>query len=139
MNALGQSPDFQASRMDSLLQFYKETRERFPGIAEKTDREHLKAGWELCDEYAYMWFHSLADMLNEEMRKQTSVDDAGTVFDFMRDQFLIRTAAVRTCIDVSFVENLFWEVSPEKAHIYWLRMPDLLKSLYLGFHSKPPC
>lgn len=125
--------------MDSIRQLYIQTRERFPGIVEKTDKEHLKAGWELDDEDAYMWFHSLADMLNEEMRTQMSAEVAGTVFDFMSDQFLIGTRDVRNCIDVSFVENLFWEVSPQKALAYWLRMPDLLKNLYLGFHSKPPC
>jgi hypothetical protein len=125
--------------MDSLVQFYEETRESLPHIVEKTDREHLRAGWELDDEHAYMWFHSLADMLNEEMRKQTSLEVAGAVFDFVRDQFLIGTGDVRNCIDVSFVENLYWEVPPEKARMYWLRMPDLLKKLYLGFHSKPPC
>ena len=126
--------------MDSILHFYIQTRERIPSIVEKTNKEHLRAGWDLeDDEHAYMWFHSLADMLNEEMRKQMSVEVAGIVFDFMSDQFLIGTADVRNCIDVSFVENLFWEVPPQKARIYWLRMPDLLRKLYLGFHSKPPC
>jgi hypothetical protein len=126
--------------MDSILHFYIQTRERIPSIVEKTNKEHLRAGWDLeDDEHAYMWFHSLADMLNEEMRKQMSVEVAGIVFDFMSDQFLIGTADVRHCIDVSFVENLFWQVPPQKARIYWLRMPDLLKKLYLGFHSKPPC
>jgi hypothetical protein len=125
--------------MDSLLQFYRETRERFPGIVEKTDKEHMKAGWEPRDEDAYMWFHSLADMFNEEMRQQRSPELAGAVFDFVRDQFLMGTADVRNCIDVSFVENLYWRVPPEKARLYWLRMPDLLKKLYLGFHGKPPC
>jgi hypothetical protein len=48
--------------MDSLLHFYRETRERFSNIVDKADRVHLKT-WELDDEHAYSWFGSLADML----------------------------------------------------------------------------
>lgn len=123
--------------MDSILQFYRTTRERFPTIVARTDKEHLK-NWELDDEYAYTWFQSLAHTLNAEMRKQAGLDIAGMIFDYMREQFAIGSAEVRDCIDVSFVENLFWQVSPEKARLYWLRMPDLLKDLYVGFHGSPP-
>jgi hypothetical protein len=57
----------------------------------------------------------------------------------MRDRFMTGCGEVRNCIDVSFVENLFWQVTPDRSGPYWARMPDLLKRLYLGFHSKPPC
>jgi hypothetical protein len=124
--------------MDPIVQFYRETRDRFPNILADTDKVHLQT-WELDDEDAYMWFHSLADMLNANMRKNARLEDAGAVFDYMRDQFMTGGGEVRNCIDVSFVENLYWEVSPDRARPYWTRMPDLLKKLYLGFHSKPPC
>ena len=124
--------------MDPVVQFYRETRDRFPGILAETDNVHLKT-WEVADEDAYMWFHSLADTLNENMRKGTRLDIAGSIFDYMRDCFMTGSGEVRNCIDVSFVENLFWQVSPARAHMYWTRMPELLKALYLGFHSEPPC
>ena len=124
--------------MDPIVQFYRETRDRFPTILAETDKVHLQT-WDMDDEWAYMWFHSLADMLNANMRKNARLEDAGAVFDYMRDQFRIGCGEVRHCIDVAFVENLYWEVSPDRARPYWVRMPDLLKKLYLGFHSKPPC
>lgn len=124
--------------MDSILQFYRNTRERFPTIVDKTDKEHLRR-WDLGYEYAYSWFQSLANMLNAEMRKQVDSDVAGTIFDYMREQFVTGSTEVRNCIDVSFVENLFWQVPSETARLYWLRMPDLLKNLYVEFHASSPC
>jgi len=124
--------------MDSILQFYRKTRERFATVVDKTDKEHLKS-WELDDEYAYSWFQSLANMLNAEMQKQVGLDVAETLFDYMREQFSTGSPEVQNCIDVSFVENLVWRVSSEKARPYWLRIPDLLKNLYLEFHRSPPC
>ena len=124
--------------MDPIVQFYRETRDRFPTVLAETDKVHRRT-WDMDDEWAYMWFHSLADMLNANMRKNARLEDAGAVFDYMRDQFMIGCGEVRNCIDVTFVENLYWQVSPDSARPYWARMPDLLKKLYLGFHSKPPC
>jgi hypothetical protein len=124
--------------MDPIVQFYHATRDRFPTILAETDKVHLQT-WDMDDEWAYMWFHSLADMLNANMRKNARLEDAGSIFDYMRDRFMIGCGEVRNCIDVSFVENLFWQVSPDRASPYWARMPDLLRKLYLGFHSKPPC
>jgi hypothetical protein len=128
----------EADPMNPIAQFYRETRDRFPSILAETDKLHLQT-WDMDDEWAYMWFHSLADMLNANMRKNASLDIAGSIFDYMRDRFMTGCGEVRNCIDVSFVENLFWQVTPDRSGPYWARMPDLLKRLYLGFHSKPPC
>ena len=128
----------EADPMNPIAQFYRETRDRFPSILVETDKLHLQT-WDMDDEWAYMWFHSLADMLNANMRKNASLDIAGSIFDYMRDRFMTGCGEVRNCIDVSFVENLFWQVTPDRSGPYWARMPDLLKRLYLGFHSKPPC
>jgi hypothetical protein len=128
----------EADPMNPIAQFYRETRDRFPSILAETDKLHLQT-WDMDDEWAYMWFHSLADMLNANMRKNASLDIAGSIFGYMRDRFMTGCGEVRNCIDVSFVENLFWQVTPDRSGPYWARMPDLLKRLYLGFHSKPPC
>lgn len=125
--------------MDSLLQFYRATRERFPLIVKLADKQHVADGWDLNDEFAYSWFQSLANLLNANMRKEAGLDICEMVFEYMRQQYLDGSPEVRNCIDVSFVENLFWQVSSKKAKSYWLNMPDVLKDLYLGFHAKPPC
>jgi hypothetical protein len=128
----------QGNRMAPLVQFYRQTRHRFPTILGEVDKVHVR-DWEVADEDAYMWFKCLADMLNANMRRNARLDDAGSIFDYMRDRFIAGCGEVRNCIDVSFVENLFWRVSPDRSRPYWARMPDLLKELYVGFHSEPPC
>ncbi len=45
---------------------------------------------------------------------------------------------VYRCMDVAFVENLFWQVGGGRAASYWELMPGRLKELYLGFHSRAP-
>jgi len=124
--------------MDPILQFYHETRERFPALVAETDRKH-QATCGVDDIYPYLWFEALANVLNATMRKGTGLDVAGKVFDDMRHRFATGGAEVRNCIDVAFVENLFDSVRPDDAQAYWARLPDLLKHLYLGFHARPPC
>jgi hypothetical protein len=48
------------------------------------------------------------------------------------------SAEVRNCIDVSFVENLFWQVPANRAEGYWQQLPGPLKQLYLQFHRRAP-
>lgn len=122
--------------MDPLVQFYRQTRHRFPSILGEADKVHVRT-WEVADEDAYTWFKSLAEMLNESMRKNARLDIAGSIFDYMQDAFMTGCDEVRNCIDVAFVENLFWRVSPDRTRPYWARMPDVLKELYLAFHSAP--
>jgi len=56
----------------------------------------------------------------------------------MSEQFENGNSEVKDCIDVAFVENLFWRVSREGTEIFWKNMPVTLKSLYVGFHGRPP-
>ena len=123
--------------MDTLAQLYKEVREKFPDITAKTDREHLRYWGDFAPEDEYSWFHSLANALNSEMRRQVSYSVHEPLFLFLSDVLRGCSEEVFKCIDVSFVENLFWQVSPDKAEPYWLPMPARLKELYIVFHSKP--
>ena len=104
--------------MDLLLQFYKATRERFPAIVALADERHVRDGWDLDDAFAYSWFQSLANMLNAHMCRMAGQKSCKTVFDYMRQQFLNGSLEVRNCIDVSFVENLFWGMPAAKATWY---------------------
>jgi hypothetical protein len=42
------------------------------------------------------------------------------------------------CLDVAFVENLFWQVPASKATPYWEQLPARFKALYQGFHHRTP-
>lgn len=57
----------------------------------------------------------------------------------VRERFpTLAQKAGRKYLDVSFVENLFWQVPPAKAAAYWKKLPLQLQALYVDFHSKPP-
>jgi len=124
--------------MDTLEQFYSEVRERFPDISAMADREYIKYWGEANPEDAYSWFQSLANALNSEMKRQVNYSIHEQLFVFISNALADCSKEVFNCIDVSFVENLFWQVSEAKAGPYWHSMPDSLKELYIGFHSKLP-
>ncbi|SFG17366.1 hypothetical protein SAMN05518865_10955 [Duganella sp. CF458] len=85
----------------------------------------------------YDWFDSAADALKEDMRREDSLVECSEFFKFVTNVFPSASEEVSQCIDVSFVENLFWQVPPAKAAAYWDKLPPL-QALYEGFHNKPP-
>ena len=111
--------------------------EKFPVIAAAADRRHEKYWGDYPPEEAYSWFESLANALNDEMRDRAL---PAVHLPLMRhlEGALGSSEEVYRCIDVAFVENLFWQVGGERAAPYWELMPGRLKELYLGFHPRPP-
>lgn len=119
--------------------FYLRVRASFPELAERADWEYLKY-WEEAPkaEEAYSWFGSVANALNKEMRRGLFLAETGAFFDYVNSVLSRCSDEVENCIDVSLVENLFWEVSPTKAALYWAILPSPLQKLYLEFHGRPP-
>jgi hypothetical protein len=61
-----------------VLEFYYETRKKYSAITEEADREHMRNWHSFDPEFAYSWFESLANALNNEMsRGVTSKQYAG--------------------------------------------------------------
>jgi len=60
------------------------------------------------------------------------------LFTFITEPLGSSRQEVLACIDVAFVENLFWCVPEDKAPPYWLRLPSILKDLYVAFHNRSP-
>jgi hypothetical protein len=125
--------------MNTNSSFYLAAREQFPALAEKADRLYFKYWHEQpSEEGAYSWFESVANALNEEMRRDACLAECAGFFNFVARTLSAASDEVKQCIDVSFVENLFWRVPPAKATAYWKILPPPLKALYLGFHAQPP-
>lgn len=124
--------------MEAILDLYNSVRSHFPEITAKADREHVRLWGELDPEFAYSWFQSLANALNTEMCKVINPTSYAALFIFISNNLNNCTKEIHTCIDVSFTENLFWQVPGEKAAPYWHALPDPLKELYLGFHRRAP-
>lgn len=104
--------------MEATLDLYNAVRSTFPEITAKADREHIRYWGELDSEFAYSWFQSLANTLNAEMCKGTNHENYSGLFIFISNNLENCTKEIHTCIDVSFTENLFWQVPGEKAAPY---------------------
>lgn len=124
--------------METVLELYQAVRDKFPELTIKADREHKKTWGEPDPEFSYSWFHSLADALNSEMNRGVPYSTYATVFSFINGVLPGCSQEIFKCIDVSFVENLFWQVPRAKAGPYWQEMPNPLKELYVGFHHRTP-
>jgi hypothetical protein len=121
-----------------VLGLYESVRQAFPVITEKADRIHIRQWGELDPDFAYSWFESLANALNGEMQRGADYGDHKEIFEFVGRALVGATDEIHQCIDVAFVENLFWQVPSPKCAPYWQQMPQPLRKLYLEFHSREP-
>jgi len=124
----------------SVSELYHSFRKEFPEVTLKADKLYLDS-WDGIvgdDTSAHIWFASLADALNKEMDKGVSANTYKGLFEFIQIQYLHGSIGVKECIDVSFTENLFWQVAKDKTQKYWLILPDALKELYVTFHGVKP-
>ncbi|QTA80964.1 Uncharacterized protein dnl_32810 [Desulfonema limicola] len=121
-----------------LLDIYCEIREKFPIITEKADLEHVRNWGDIDPDFAYSWFESLANALNNEMTRNVSPKKYEDIFRYLSISFSNGDKEVRNCIDAAFTENLFWKVEAVKAKPYWELLPNNLKDLYVSFHRKNP-
>ncbi|MGW8390196.1 DUF7674 family protein [Pseudoduganella sp. HUAS MS19] len=125
--------------MQANSSFYLAARERFPALAQSSDRNFLSCWAEQpSPESAYSWFECVANVLNEEMKRENDLAECSGFFEFTANVFVSASQEVRQCIDVALVENLFWQVPPAKAAAYWKKLPPQLQALYVNFHRKPP-
>ena len=123
----------------SLDQFCEEMKSKFPSLSEKAEKEYLKFWGEIVPEfYSYTWFNALARVLNTEMNKGVQPEEFKLLFSTIAVSFLNGSEEVKKAIDVSFVENLFWNVSSKASELHWSYFPEVLKKLYLEFHGKNP-
>lgn len=112
----------------------------YPEISARADAEYDKR-WNTfvkMEFSSYSWFESLAEALNKEMNKKISPIAYKNLFEEIGRGFSVGDDEVKKAIDVSFVENLFWQVPERESEVYWAVLPESLKSLYLGFHHRLP-
>jgi hypothetical protein len=124
--------------MKTVIDLYREVRRRFPEATAKADAEHRRLRFEVDPEFAVLWFESLAKALNVEMAKDVPLAKYQPLLSFLASSVPAGSAEIKECIDVSFVENLFWQVPTSKAQPYWQEMPFVLKELYIAFHRGEP-
>lgn len=122
-------------------EFCSAIKARYPAISAKADAEYerLWGGFSDSEYFSSLWFEALANVLNHEMSAAVHVATHQDLFTMIGLSFESGDETVRNCIDVSFVENLFWQVSDVGSiATYWAALPDNLRRLYLDFHGRDP-
>ncbi|SFH23346.1 hypothetical protein SAMN04488039_103648 [Sulfitobacter dubius] len=122
----------------SVLEMYHDFRKQFPKLTRAADAKHLQIWGSVDDDTAYVWFESLAATINDQMVDEKQRTDIASVFTYFQGQLRAGSHEVENCIEVSLIENLFWEVKPSFATSVWPQLPKSMQRLYLNFHGRPP-
>lgn len=123
---------------DTFEEFYKSFRDNFVELSRAADEKYIVTWDSLDDLSQFVWFESLASALNDRMGQTDCYPTIQAAFKFFDLQFRTGNEKIKNCIDVSLVENLFWQVPKRSAEPVWKMLPDNLKKLYLEFHGRPP-
>lgn len=125
--------------MRTVADLHQDVRVRFPAMAAKADQDYQRL-FEGCEpqENLYAWFESLANALNDDMRSEVPFRAHESLFLFMDGAASRNVEEIHKCVDVAFVENLFWSVPSAKASPYWAKLPQRLRKLYVDFHHREP-
>jgi hypothetical protein len=124
--------------LETVFDLERFVRERFGDRLADVDKLHIERWGSLHADYVYSWFESLAYALNAAMTKGSEQARFAEVVGSMGAALRSASQEVINCIDVAFVENLFWQVPTDKAQASWALLPEPLKDLYVAFHSRPP-
>lgn len=119
-------------------EMYEDFRNRYPELTKAVDGRHAQIFESVQNETAYMWFESVAGALNAQMGNPKQRTEFASIFKYFDMKFRTGSKKVKNCIDVSFVENLFWEVRPKKAAPVWATLPKNLQQLYIDTHGRTP-
>lgn len=122
----------------SVEEMYEDFRSQYPEWTKSADARHIEILGAGEAEGAFLWFESLASALNAQMGIPEKRAEISVIFRYFEKCFCIGSNEVKKCIDVSFVENLFWDVRPNNAIPAWADLPKKLQQLYVDFHSQPP-
>ncbi len=121
----------------SLLILYQVFKSNFADLAQRADQRHLRV-WGSVEDSVYGWFECLAEEMNLDMRAGQQHQIHRAIFEFFRQQFMLGDESIKNCIEVAWLENLFWQVPAKLTASDWHALPLVFKQLYIGFHQKSP-
>ena len=119
-----------------ISRFIRALRTGHPREAQQTDALMHDRGFPL-DNAGFLWVEALADVTNQLMCAGQS-DKIRALFQDIAGIYQDASDPVRDCIDVSYVENLFFDCPAKICKRYWPQLPDSLQRLYLKFHATAP-
>ncbi len=122
----------------SVVALHRSVHKGFKEISAKADAFHLRRHNAIDDGLEYLWFESLAASLNDTMLTDQPSANFGKLCHSLEQAYKFGDGSVKTCIDVAFVENLFWKVPVPDAKRYWAVFPKTLQTLYTDFFGRTP-
>ena len=111
-------------------------RKALPEAAKWTDGKMMALGFALNDNLYHLWIEALADVTNDAIRERRE-DILKEQTSFMAQQYQMGSEEVKKCIDVSYVENLMWELEARDKAWAWPLFPDDVRKLYVAMWGEP--
>jgi len=104
-------------------------RKRFADDANRTDAWLLERGWDDPGNSPHIWVEAFADRTTEAARAGdwSSVRDQT---EFLATEFRNGSEAVRKLVDVSYAENLMWDLDDGIKNITWPNIAKEVRELY---------
>ncbi|MRV70222.1 hypothetical protein GJ700_00615 [Duganella sp. FT92W] len=105
-------------------------RERFPEEANRTDGWLRERGWDdLLDDSPHIWMEAFADRTTEAVRAR----DWNLVKEhtgFIAAECRNGTEVIRRLVDVSYAENLMWDLEESEKAVAWPNIAKELRDMY---------
>ena len=112
-------------------------RSRFPADAALTDQWLRERGWDPTDgNTALTWVEAFADRTTEAVKRR----DAEAIREqtaFLAAAFRAEPDALRTIVDVSYAENLMWDVSADDKRWAWPHIAGEIQQLFTRMWGDP--
>ena len=114
--------------------FIETVRKTLPRSSEHADGLMHQRGFNK-DDSCHLWIETFADVTNiliaARNRKEVTKH-----FSFFSRQYLEGSEEIKNCIDVSYVENLFFDLPDEDKKWAWKLLSEDLKKVYVGMWGK---
>ena len=114
-----------------IQKFFERIRDALPEVASKTDEIMRERGFNSDDETEYLWLEALADITNMYIQRRNQ-DKLRKALHFFSKEFDSGTNTIKNCIDVSYMENLMWDLNSADKKWVWPQIPENLKKLYVA-------
>jgi hypothetical protein len=112
-------------------------RSRFPADATLTDEWLRERGWDPTDDsIAFSWVEAFADRTTEAVKRR----DAEAIREqtaFVATAYRAAPDALRAIVDVSYAENLMWDVSDDDKRWAWPHIADDIQQLFAQMWGDP--
>jgi len=104
-------------------------RKRFADEANRTDAWLFERGWDDPDNSPHIWVEAFADRTTEAARAGdwSSVKDQT---EFLATEFRNGSETVRKLVDVSYAENLMWDLDDGIKNVTWPNIAKEVRELY---------